>query len=249
MKITVIGATGQIGSQVVSILTSAGHEVVGASRSTGVDVLTGAGLADALAGADVAVDVTNSPSFDDEPVLSFFTAESTNVAAAAAEAGVKHVVVLSIVGADRLPDSGYMRAKVAQEKVIAESGLPYTIVRATQFHEFAEAILGSLLVDGTVHVPDARIQPIAAAEVAAVVAETAQGTPANGAFDLGGPEKLSFAQLARIMGESGVDAPIVIDGAATYFGASVDQNSLVTGEGGVLGDLTLREWVKAKRAV
>ncbi len=144
MKLTVFGASGLIGTKVVDLLTAAGHEAVASSRSTGADVLTGEGLADALAGADVLIDVVNSPSFEDEPVLQFFSTSTTNLAAAATTAGVGHYVVLSIVGADGLPDSGYMRAKVVQEKTIVDSGIPYSAVRATQFDEFAEAITGSL---------------------------------------------------------------------------------------------------------
>jgi uncharacterized protein YbjT (DUF2867 family) len=197
MKITVFGATGQIGRKVVELLTAAGHGVVATSRETGVDVVTGAGLDDALAGAQVLVDVTNSPSFEDGPVMDFFTASSANLVAAATGAGVGHYVALSIVGADDLPESGYMRAKVAQEKAIAESGLPYTIVRATQFHEFAEMITASLAVGDEVHVPDARIQPIAAADVSTVVARVAADVPVDGIVDVGGPDKMSFADLAR----------------------------------------------------
>ena len=144
MKITVIGATGLIGSKVVDLLEGDGHDVVAASRASGADVLTGEGLADAVAGADVLVDLTNSPSFDDDPVMDFFTRSSANLVAAAKQSGVGHYVALSIVGSDDLPQSGYMGAKVVQEKAIAESGLSYTIVRATQFHEFAAAIVGSL---------------------------------------------------------------------------------------------------------
>lgn len=181
MKITVLGATGLIGSRVVTLLRTAGHEVTPAARSAGVDAVTGQGLdGGALAGADVVVDVTNAPSLDAEPVMTFFTAESANLVAAAKAAAVNHIVVLSIVGVDALPDSGYAGgAKVVQEKTVTGSGVPYTIVRATQFHEFTERIVGSLLVDGTYRVPDARIQPISAAEVAAVVAEAAQATPSE----------------------------------------------------------------------
>ncbi len=244
MKITVIGATGLIGSQVVGLLTAAGHDVVSAARSTGVDVLTGAGLSDALAGAEVLVDVTNSPSLEDEPVLAFFSTSSTNLVGAAKAAGVRHYVALSIVGVDGLLESGYMRAKVAQEATIRESGLPYTIVRATQFHEFADMIVGSLLADGTIHAPDARIQPIAAAEVAAEVADAAQAAPTNGVIDIGGPEKMSFAQLARTLTEArGQATPVVVDPAATYFGIPVGQDSLVTGHGAVIADTRFADWI------
>ena len=199
MKITVIGATGLIGSKVVDLLEGAGHDVVAASRASGADVLTGEGLADALAGADVLVDLTNSPSFDDGPVMDFFTRSSANLAAAAKQTGVRHYVALSIVGVDGLPESGYMRAKVVQEKAIAESGLPYTIVRATQFQEFAAAIVGSLDVGDEVRAPDALIQPIAADDVAAEVTRVTVAVPRNGVVNIGGPEKISFADLARMV--------------------------------------------------
>jgi uncharacterized protein YbjT (DUF2867 family) len=229
MKITVIGATGLIGSKVVDLLEGDGHDVVAASRASGADVLTGEGLADALTGAEVLVDLTNSPSFDDDPVMDFFTRSSANLVAAAKHSGVGHYVALSIVGVDGLPDSGYMRAKVAQEKTIAESGLPYTIVRATQFQEFAEAIVGSLDAGDDVRVPDALIQPIAAADVAAEVARAALAKPVNGVVNIGGPEKISFADLARrVLAEQGADKPVVVDPQATYFGTPLQQNSLVT---------------------
>ena len=171
------------------MLTAGGHEVVAASRSSGVDVLTGEGLAEALAGADAVVDVTNSPSFEDDPVMEFFTKATTNVVAAAKTAGVGHYVVLSIVGVDGLPDSGYMRAKVAQEKLLTESGLPYSIVRATQFSEFADAITASMTVGDEVRVPDALIQPIAADRVASDVARAAVANPLNGVVNIGGPDE------------------------------------------------------------
>ena len=176
MKITVIGATGLIGSTVVDQIKRDGHEVV-ASLSSGANVLTGEGLTEAVAGAQVLVDVVNSPSFEDGPVMDFFTASSKNLVAAAQAAGVGHYVALSIVNADGLPESGYMRAKVVQERTIVESGLPYTIVRATQFHQFAEAITGSLVVGDEVRVPDGGIQLIAAADVAAEVARVGRGRP------------------------------------------------------------------------
>jgi uncharacterized protein YbjT (DUF2867 family) len=244
MKITVIGATGQIGSQVVDLLTSDGHDVVAASRTSGADVLTGEGLDDALVGAQVLVDVVNSPSFDDGPVMDFFTRSSAYLIAAATAAGVGHYVALSIVGADGLPDSGYMRAKVAQEKTIVDSGLPYTIVRATQFHEFAEMITGSLVVGDEVRVPDGRIQPIAAAEVAAEVARVAAGAPVNGVVDIGGPDKMSFADLAgAVLAKQGDARKVVVDPTATYFGTRVDDNSLVTGDGAVIAETTFAGWL------
>lgn len=243
MKITVIGASGQIGSRVVRLLTEAGHDVVAASLSSGANVLTGEGLAEALSGADALVDVVNSPSFEDGPVLDFFTASSRNLVAAAKETGVGHYVALSIVGTDGLPDSGYMRAKVAQEKNITESGLPYSIVRATQFQEFAEAITGSLVVGDEVRVPDARIQLISVDDVAGEVAKVAQGAPLNGIVNIGGPDKFSFADMARaVLAEQGDDKPVVIDPEAKYFGTAVDDNSLVTGDDGILGETRWAAW-------
>src|SRR5690242_15580181 len=198
MKIAVIGASGLIGSNLVDVLSADGHDVVAASRNSGVDVLTGEGVAAALDGANALVDVVNSPDFSDGPVMDFFTTSTTNLAAAAKAAGVGHYVALSIVGCDGLPDSGYMRAKVAQERIITQSGLPYTIVRATQFHEFAEAITASLTVNGDVRVPEGLIQPIAGADVAAEVARVAQAAPVNGIVNIGGPDKLTFAGLAKL---------------------------------------------------
>ena len=231
MRITVIGASGLIGRKVVSLLTADGHEVVSASRESGVDVLTGEGLADALAGADALVDVVNSPSFDDDPVMHFFTTSTSNLVKAAKAAGVGHYVALSIVGADGLPESGYLRAKVAQEKLITESGLPYTIVRATQFEEFADAIVGSLTERSTIRVPDALIQPIAADDVAAAVARAAVGEPLNRTADIGGPQKISFEELARgVLSRHGDDKAVVVDSQATYFGTRLSPNSLVTAD-------------------
>ncbi len=247
MKITVIGATGQVGSKVVELLTAAGNDVVAASRSSGADVLTGEGLAAALDGAQVLVDVVNSPSFDDDPVLEFFTASSANLVAAARDAGVGHYVALSIVGVDGLPDSGYMRAKVVQEKTIIESGVPYTIVRATQFHEFAEMITESLIVGDEVHAPDALIQPIASADVAAAVARTAGEAPRNGVVNIGGPDKMSFADMARaVLKHQGVDRVVVVDAHATYFGAAVDETSLVTGDGAELAPTRFADWLATR---
>jgi uncharacterized protein YbjT (DUF2867 family) len=247
MKITVIGATGKVGSTVVELLRAEGHDVVAASRGTGADVLTGAGLAEALAGAQVLVDVVNSPSFEDEPVLKFFTASAANLTAAARAAGVGHYVALSIVGVDGLPDSGYMRAKVVQERTITDSGLPYTIVRATQFQEFAEAITGSLVVGDEVRAPDALIQPVAADDVAAEVARAAVSAPVNGTIDIGGPQKISFADMARaVLAKQGDDKLVVVDPDATYFGTAVAQTSLVTAEGATLAPTRFADWLAAR---
>ncbi|MFD6198539.1 SDR family oxidoreductase [Mycobacteriaceae bacterium NPDC060252] len=244
MKITVVGATGQIGSRVVSLLAADGHEVVAASLSSGANVLTGEGLVNALAGSNVVIDVVNSPSFEDGPVMDFFTASARNLVDAANQTGVGHYVALSIVGTDALPDSGYMRAKAEQENIIAESGLPYTIVRATQFQEFAEAITDTLVVGDEVRVPDARIQLIAVDDVSAQVAHAAEAEPRNGIINIGGPEKFSFAEMAQaVLDARGDDKPVVVDSAATYFGTPVDDFSLVTGDDGVLTQTRFADWM------
>jgi uncharacterized protein YbjT (DUF2867 family) len=229
MKITVVGASGLIGTKVVGLLEGEGHEVVAASRSSGVDVLTGDGVAGALSGANVLVDLLNSPSFDDDPVMEFFTASTTNLVAAAKAAGVSHYVALSIVGVDGLPDSGYMRAKVVQENIITESGLPYTILRATQFAEFADAITDSMTAGDEVRVPDALIQPVAADEVAAAVARAAVAGALDGIANIGGPEKISFERMARdVLTRRGDDKTVIVDQEARYFGTQLAERSLVT---------------------
>ena len=230
MKITVVGASGLIGTRVTELLKSRGHDVIASSRATGLDVLTGAGLPEALAGADALVDVTNSPSFEPDAVMEFFTKGATNIAAAARAAGVGHYVALSIVGVDGLPDSGYFRAKVAQEKVITESRIPYTILHATQFAEFADAITESMTVGDEVRVPDALIQPVSADQVAAAVADAAAGEPANEIVNVAGPEKISFEQLARdaLARNGDRTKTVIVDPEARYFGAKLATNSLVT---------------------
>jgi uncharacterized protein YbjT (DUF2867 family) len=229
MKITVVGASGLIGTKVVEVLNNEGHDVVTSSRSSGVDVLTGAGLADALAGADALVDVTNSPSFEAGPVMEFFTTSATNLVDAARRAGVGHYVALSIVGVDGLPDSSYFRAKVAQEKIIAESRLPYSIVRATQFAEFADAITESMTVADEVRVPDALIQPIPADEVASAVARAAVSAPINGFANIGGPQKMTFEQMARdVLARKGDTKTVIVDPEALYYGGALATRSLVT---------------------
>jgi uncharacterized protein YbjT (DUF2867 family) len=229
MKITVIGASGLIGTKVVDLLTAEGHEVVAASRSSGVDVLTGDGLAQALSGADALVDVTNSPSFDDDPVMEFFTKSTTNLVDAAKRAGVGHYVALSIVGVDGLPDSGYMRAKVVQETIITESGVPYTILRATQFAEFTDAITDSMTAGDEVRVPDALIQPVAANDVARNVARAAAAEPLGGIVNIGGPDKISFERMASdVLARRGDDKTVVVDPEVGYFGTLLAERSLVT---------------------
>ena len=241
-----MGATGLIGTLLVDLLIREGEDVVAASRRSGADVRSGAGLAKAIAGADTLVDVTNSPSFDDDEVMDFFVGSTTNLVAAARAAEVSHYVALSIVGADELPDSGYLRAKVAQERIIASSGLPYTIVRATQFSEFAAAIVESMVVETDtdeddvhdVRVPDALIQPIAADEVAAFLAEVAISPPRNHVIDIGGPEKISFARLAReVLAIRHDDQRVVVDRRATYFGTKLKKDSLVTGVGAMIASI------------
>jgi uncharacterized protein YbjT (DUF2867 family) len=229
MKITVVGASGLIGTKVVGLLQEEGHEVVAASRSSGVDVLTGDGLAAALAGANVLVDLLNSPSFEDDPVMEFFTTSTTNLVAAAKAAGVGHYVALSIVGVEGLPDSGYMRAKVMQETIITHSGLPYTILRATQFAEFADAITDSMTVGDEVRVPDALIQLVEAEQVAAEVARAAVAGPLGDTANIGGPEKISFEQMARdVLARRGDDKTVIVDQEAGYFGTQLAERSLVT---------------------
>ncbi|MGH3636795.1 SDR family oxidoreductase [Mycobacterium sp.] len=246
MKITVMGATGLIGKNVVAVLNEAGHQTVAASRSSGADVLSGEGLAEALSGADVLIDVVNSPSYDDDPVMEFFTTATRNLVDASKSANVGHYVALSIVGCDGLPESGYMRAKVVQERTITESGLLYTIVRATQFDEFAQGITASLTVDGEVRVPDGPIQPIAAAEVSAEVARAAQAEPVNGVVNIGGPDKLRFADLANlVVAHNGDSTPVVVDPSATYFGTLVGETSLVTGDDAKLAPTRFEDWLAA----
>jgi uncharacterized protein YbjT (DUF2867 family) len=245
MRITVFGATGQIGRKVVELLTAEGHQVVSASRASGVDVLTGKGVDAALAGADALVDVLNSPSYEDGPVMEFFTTSTRNVVAAARESGVGHYVVLSIVGVTGLPGSGYMRAKVAQETLIEASGVPYTMMRCTQFDEFTDGIIATLTDGGVVRVPPARIQPIAVDDAAALVARVAVGTP-QGVVEIGGPDKIAFEDMARaVLAHRGQHLDVRVDPGATYFGARIDNDSLVTGEGAVLAATRFTDWLAA----
>jgi uncharacterized protein YbjT (DUF2867 family) len=243
MKVVVIGGTGLIGSRVVSQLSAHGHEAIAASPSSGVNAYTGEGLAAVLEGADAVVDVTNSPSFADDDVLDFFTTSTTHLLVAEKAAGVGHHVALSIVGAERLPDSGYLRAKVAQEKLITESGVPFSIVKATQFYEFVKGIADSATVDGVVRLPHELIQPIAASEVSDAVARAAAGAPLNGVIEVGGPEALPMDEFIRSgLAAQGDPREVVADPEATYFGTKLEERSLVAGEGAHLSSLTFAEW-------
>ncbi|ADP80633.1 SDR family oxidoreductase [Pseudofrankia inefficax] len=244
MKITVLG-TGLIGAQVARDLTAAGHDVAAHSRSTGVDLLTGAGLDDAVHGAEVVVDVTNSPTFDDAS-LEFFRSSVTHLLAAAAKAGASHVVALSIVGVDQVPDLPYYRAKTLQEDLIKAGPVPYSIVRATQFHEFVPTVL-DLTTDGdVVRLPATPIQPIAAAEVAAAVAEVATGAPLRGTRDLGGPEVFALDELGRItVAATGDGRTVVTDDTAGLF-APVKGDVLTTGEGAHLATTRYRDWLRSR---
>jgi uncharacterized protein YbjT (DUF2867 family) len=225
MKMVVIGGSGLIGKKLISLLRERGHEAASASPSSGVNTITGEGLTKAIAGADVVVDVTNAPSWEDKAVLDFFETSTRNILAAEATAGVKHHVALSIVGADEIPDSGYMRAKVAQEKLIKAGGVPYTILRATQFFEFLAAIAGSDA--DTVHVSDAPMQPLAADDVAAALADVAVESPENGVLEVAGPESLSIAAfVGKALAASGDTRRVIADPQARYYGAALDDRGL-----------------------
>ncbi|MEJ8855117.1 SDR family oxidoreductase [Variovorax robiniae] len=247
MKIVVIGGTGLIGSKLIALLQQRGHEAVAASPNTGVNTLTGEGLAAALAGAQVVVDVANSPSFEDAAVMDFFQTSGRNLLAAEAAAGVKHHVALSVVGTERLQGSGYFRAKLVQEQLIEASGIPYTIVRATQFMEFLPAIVQSGTEGATVRLPAAHVQPIAAQDVAAAMADSTLGAPVNGMVEIGGPERAGMAAMAeRYLRASGNPITVVADAKAAYFGMRIDDGSLTTAAGAWLGATTLDGWLAAR---
>jgi uncharacterized protein YbjT (DUF2867 family) len=244
MKIVVIGGTGLIGSNVIKRLRQNGHEAVAAAPSTGVNALTGEGLAEALAGVQVVVDVTNSPSFEDAAVMNFFQTSTRNLLAAEADAGVEHHLALSIVGIERLPDSGYFRAKVAQEALIKASPIPYTLLRATQFFEFIGAIVESCVVDGTAHLSPALIQPMAADDVSAAVADLAVAAPLNGTVEIGGPDRFPLDELGRkYLASRGDTRPVIADVRAGYFGSPLNDRSLVTGEGARIAPTRFLNWL------
>ncbi|KJC50205.1 NmrA family transcriptional regulator [Bradyrhizobium sp. LTSP849] len=244
MKIVVIGGTGLIGSKLVAKLKQQGHEAVAASPKSGVNAVTGEGLAAALAGADVVVDVANAPSWEPADVLEFFERSSRNLVATEAAAGVKHHVALSIVGTDRSPDIGYFRAKLAQETIVKASSVPYSIVRATQFFEFLDAIGEAGVTGGKVVVPSASFQPIASDDVADRLAEVATGRPLNGTIDIAGPEKAPFNEfVARRLKASGDSRPVVGDRQAQYYGSPIDDTSLIPLGEARLGKTALATWL------
>jgi len=248
-KFVIIGGSGLIGTKLVRNLRQLGHEAIAASPSTGVDTLTGRGLAEALEGAEVVVDVSNSPSFEDKAVLDFFQTSTGTLLAAAKAAGVRHYVALSIVGTDRLPDNGYFRAKVAQERLIRESGIAFSIVRATQFFEFLGAMAQPASDGGPVRLSTGNLQPVAADDVAATLAEVATAPALNGIVELGGPERLPLAVFVeRFMRATGDGREIVADPLAPYFGAVLDDTSLTPGPEARVGRTSFAAWLEKRNA-
>lgn len=245
MKIVIIGGTGLIGTKLVSNLRQQGHEVVAASPSKGVNSVTGEGLAAALTGAQVIVDVSNAPSWEDNAVLEFFEKSTRNLLAQATAAGVRHYVALSVVGTDRLLASGYFRAKMAQEKLIQAASIPYTIVRATQFSEFVGGIANSATDGQTVHLPSALLQPIVSDDVAAALADVAVAAPLNSLIDIAGPEALPLDEIVRRYLKANQDPRTVItDDKATYFGILLKQRSLVPEGNARLGATSFDAWLR-----
>jgi uncharacterized protein YbjT (DUF2867 family) len=244
MKIVVIGGTGLIGSKLVNKLSQHGHEAVAAAPNTGVNTVTGEGLADALKGAAVVVDVSNSPSWDDAAVLKFFETSTRNLLTSETTAGVGHHVALSVVGTDRLSESGYMRAKIAQEKLIKESSIPYSIVHATQFFEFLKGLADISVVDGKVHLPHVLFQPMAADDVASALATIAVGRPVNGTVEIAGPEQFRVDELVRRRLVALRDPREVIpDPNARYGGARVSERTLLPGNSARIGQTRFETWL------
>ena len=244
MKIVVIGGTGLIGSKVVSNLREKRHEVIAASPNTGVNTITGEGLAEAVAGAQVVIDVANSPDFSDDAVMAFFKTSGRNLMAAEKTAGVRHHIALSVVGSDRNPGSGYLRAKVAQEELIKASGIPYTIIRATQFFEFVGAIAQSSTEGQTVRLSPAYLQPVAANDVAGLVSKVATMAPANGVIELGGPERIGLDDLVRrYLAAKNDTRKVVTDVHARYFGTELNDKSLTPGNNPNIGSTSFETWL------
>jgi len=249
MKIVVIGGTGLIGSKTVAILRQGGHEVIAASPNTGVNTITGEGLKEAMAGTQVVIDLANSPSFETKAVLEFFETSGRNLLGAEATAGVRHHVALSIVGTDRTPDNGYFRAKVAQEKLIETSGIPYTIIRSTQFLEFLGGIAASSTDGSTVRLSPGLFQPIAADDVAAITADVALAAPRNGIVEIAGPERAPFNDIvARYLKAVGDPREVVRDPEARYWGGRVEERSLVPLGEARLGRIGFDEWLRRSQA-
>ena len=248
MKIVVIGGTGLIGTKLVNKLRQRGHEVVAASPSSGVNTVTGEGLSKVLAGAQVVVDVANSPSFEDKAVLEFFEASGRNLLAAEATAGVRHHVALSVVGTERLLDSGYFRAKMAQERLIKASKIPYTIVRSTQFFEFLSAIAQSATDGQTVRLPSALAQPIASEDVADAMVDFTLGAPVNGVVEIAGPERVSLAELVQRFLRAKMDPrKVTTDVQARYFGVALNDQSLTPGDNPRIGTTNLGVWLNQSK--
>jgi uncharacterized protein YbjT (DUF2867 family) len=246
MKIVVIGGTGLIGSKLVAKLTEHGHEAIAASPASGVDTLTGVGVADVLNGADVVVDVSNSPSFEERAVLNFFQTSTTNLLRESKAAGIRHYVALSVVGTDRLSESPYFRAKIEQERLIVDGGLPYSIVHATQFFEFVKSIADSATVDGDVHLAHVGIRPMAADDVAAAVGRIAVGEAVNGVVEVAGPEEWALDDLVRTGLEfRGDERKVVADPEARYFGAVLGRDTLLPNADARLADTRFAEWLPA----
>jgi uncharacterized protein YbjT (DUF2867 family) len=249
MKIVAIGGTGLIGSKTVAILRQRGHEIVAAAPESGINTITGEGLKEAMAGAQVVIDLANSPSFEDKAVLEFFETSDRHLLAAEAAAGVRHHVALSIVGTDRTPDNGYFRAKLAQEKLIEASGIPYTIIRSTQFMEFLGAIADSSADGNVVRVSPGLFQPIAADDVAPIVAEVALAAPRNGIVEIAGPERAPFNEIvARYLKAVGDPREVVREPEARYWGGRVEERSLVPLGEARLGRIGLDQWLRRSQA-
>ena len=243
MKIVVIGGTGLIGSKLVKKLREQGREAIAASPKTGINTITGEGLAEALNGASVVVDVSNSPSWEDAAVLKFFETSTRNLLTQEAAAGVRHHVALSVVGTDLLSESGYFRAKIAQEKLIKESSVPYTLVRATQFFEFIKGLADISMESGKVHLPPVLFQPIAAEDVAAALAKVAEGRPLNGTIEIAGPEEFRVDELVRRrLAALGDSREVIADSKALYSGARLGERTLVPGKDARLGETSFEAW-------
>jgi uncharacterized protein YbjT (DUF2867 family) len=244
MKIVILGGTGLIGTKLGAILRDRGHDVLAASPSSGVDAVTGTGLTEAFAGAEAVVDVTNAPSWADDAVMQFFQSSAKHVLAAEKAAGVRHHVALSVVGAERMPSSGYMRAKVAQEAALAAGDVPYTIVRATQFFEFVKAIVDGATKDGAPTLSSNLIQPMAADDVAAALADVVVAAPARRVIEIGGPEAMGLDALARRYLDAKKDPRrVTTDATVGYFGAELQEKTLVPGDGARLGATTFAAWL------